>query len=87
LLELNYAVAWQLSSSDDTADNHIEELLGGKHVGKTKKQLLRSLKSVDAVLEAQRNPEALPKDKVLSPEALSALEIERTWLKEKVYNN
>ncbi|HTF87704.1 MAG TPA: hypothetical protein VK843_04795 [Planctomycetota bacterium] len=85
LLELNYVGGGGIAGSDaGVVTQSIDELLGGKHAGKSKAQLLTSLHSVQAVLSAQRNSAEIPKDKVLPPESIQALEIEANWLKEQV---
>ncbi len=87
LLELNLVVAG--ASSADSADavtGSIDELLGGKHAGKNKAALMKSLRSVQAVLKAQATPDQIPKEMILTPEAISALTIEAGWLKEHIVN-
>ncbi len=87
MLELNLVVAG--ASSADSADavtGSIDELLGGKHAGKDKAALMKSLRSVQAVLKAQATPEQIPKEMILTPEAISALTIEAGWLKEHIVN-
>ena len=63
----------------------IDELLGGKHAGKTKTELQHSWVSVQAVLDQQRSPDLNPKARIYTDEAISALQIEAAWLKEQVY--
>ncbi len=87
MLELNLVVAG--ASSADSADavtGQIDELLGGKHAGKNKAALMKSLRSVQAVLKAQATPDQIPKEMILTPEAISALTIEAGWLKEHIVN-
>ena len=87
LLELNLVVAGAASAdSADAVTGAIDELLGGKHAGKNKAALLKSLNSVQAVLKAQSTPNEIPKEMILTPEAISALTIEAGWLKEHIVN-
>jgi hypothetical protein len=87
MLELNIAAATASSEARaEAAAGSVDELLSGKHAGKSWAQLELSYRSVCAALELQRGPGPIPKDKFLSAEAVAALGIEAAWLKEKLYS-
>jgi hypothetical protein len=83
MLELNAVLAGaSAATSVDQIQGPIDDLLGAKYFGQDEEQRARFLRSIQSVLDWQRHPEALDKAQRLSPEALSAFEIEAAWLKE-----
>jgi len=85
MLELNLAADLGSGGAELPAEgNSVDELLSAKHFGKSKSQLQVSYDSIAVVLQLQRDPNQIPKDKILSPQALSALGIEQAWLKEQL---
>ena len=87
LLELNLVVDGAAGeSSADASAGTVDSLLEGRHGTKNRAQLELSLRSIRFVLDQQRDLNSIPKEQILTPEAVRALEIEVAWLKERIYN-
>jgi hypothetical protein len=85
LLELNVIAAGASGdASVEQSTEGIDLLLEGRHGTKTRAQLELSYRSILAALAGQKSPETLTKEQILSPDAVSALELEASWLKERI---